>query len=478
MRHALIQNVFTQTFTKTLNSKILSLSTTALFVASCTVTPQPPTQQPTQSPIPPRQTMPQTVLQPPIQTPKSAPQKNTTFRHDVGIPNNTTQPSNTKQNSIKPRYHSFYDWKMDFIKRAKASGVNHYVLENLLANATYNERVVSFDRNQAEFVKMPWEYIDSAVSLNRINQGKRQYANHRDILLQAESRYGVPASIITAIWGMESSFGQGMGKASLVDSLATLAYDGRRQDFAENQLIALVTLLQRGDLQSFQLQGSWAGGMGHTQFIPQTWLDESVDGDNDGYKSPFNQADALTSTASYLANAGWVRGLNPFYEVRLPANFDYRQLNSKKTIAQWQALGLYSIHGHALPSHESAQLWLPAGSNGPALLTTRNFDAIRVYNNSSNYALGVSLLAKQIIGKSGLQADFPRYEQPLSGYQVHQLQERLTSLGYDTKGIDGILGNNTRMAFWQWQLANNQNNQAADGFISQRSVSELLYRQF
>lgn len=426
-------------------AKTLSISVATLLVVSCTTTPQQPT--------PPSQT---TVIVPtkPVQQPVQRP-----------IP--TVQAP-----VIKQSYNSFYDWKMDFINRASANGVNRYMLENLLANAEYNERVVSADRNQAEFVKMPWEYVDSAVSSNRVNQGKRQYANNSDVLMRAESQYGVSASIVTAIWGMESSFGQGMGNASLVDSLATLAYDGRRQDFAENQLLALVTLLQRGDLQQSQLKGSWAGGMGHTQFIPKTWLNESVDGDGDRHRSPFNRADALASTASYLANAGWQRGLNPFYEVRLPSNFDYRQLNGKKTIAKWQALGVQSIDNSTLPSQELAELWLPAGQAGPALLTTRNFDAIRVYNNSSSYALGVSLLAKGIIGKGGLQADFPRYEQPLSGYQVRQLQERLTSLGYDTKGVDGILGNNTRLAFQRWQLANGQ---VADGFISQRSVSGLVY---
>ena len=162
------------------------------------------------------------------------------------------------------------------------------------------------------------------------HKAKRSYANQSDILLRAESQYGVPASIVTAIWGMESSYGQGTGNASLISSLATLAYDGRRQAFAENQLLALLTMLQRGDLDWSQLKGSWAGGMGHTQFIPQTWIEQAVDGNNDGHKSPFNTADALTSTASYLASAGWQRGLSPFYEVRLPANFDFRQLNDKK----------------------------------------------------------------------------------------------------------------------------------------------------
>lgn len=392
----------------------------------------------------------------------------------IASPNTYSQPNLPRQNPInsvvqQPRFYAnFNDWKFDFINRA--IGVNRATLERLLANAEYNERVVASDRNQAEFAKMTWDYADSAVSGSRVSQGKRQYANYANILNRAESVYGTSASIVTAIWGMESSYGQGMGNASLASSLATLAYDGRRRDFAESQLVALAKLIERGDLDWSQLKGSWAGGMGHTQFIPHTWLHEGVDGNQDGKKSPFNTVDALSSTASYLANAGWVRGLNPFYEVRLPANFDFRQLNDKKTMQQWQASGLQSLNG-TLPSHEMAELWLPAGREGPALLLTKNFNAIKVYNNSSNYALGVSLLARAIIGKSGLQKDFPRYEKSLSGYQVERLQHRLTALGYDTKGIDGKLGQNTRLAFWRWQL---DNGQVADGFISERSAKTLL----
>lgn len=389
--------------------------------------------------------------------------------------NSQPQPIVQYQNPVvqQPRFYSnFNDWKNDFISRASASGTNRTItiLERLLANAEYNERVVASDRNQAEFAKMAWDYADSAVSSSRVSQGKRQYANQSSVLKRAENQYGTSASIVTAIWGMESSYGQGMGNASLASSLATLAYEGRRRDFAESQLLSLAKLIERGDLDWSQLKGSWAGGMGHTQFIPHTWLHEGVDGNQDGRKSPFNTADALSSTASYLANAGWVRGLSPFYEVRLPANFDFRQLNDKKTMQQWQASGLQSLNG-TLPSHEMAELWLPAGREGPALLLTKNFSAIKVYNNSSNYALGVSLLARAIIGQSGLQKDFPRYEKSLATYQVERLQKRLTALGYDTKGIDGKLGQNTRLAFWRWQL---DNGQVADGFISERSARILL----
>lgn len=418
------------------------LGIVAVMIASCTSQPTTPpkvviTPKPTTRPVPPPP-----VIRPPTPRP--------------------TQPVQ--------KFTSFADWKADFIARANAKGFNRSDLQRLMSNADYNAQVVSLDKNQAEFVKMPWEYIDSAVSSNRVAGGKRNYANQSNVLLSAENRYGVPASIVTAIWGMESSYGAGTGNSSLVDSLATLAYDGRRQAFAEDQLLALLSLAERGDIDWSQMQGSWAGGMGHTQFIPKTWLDEAVDGNGDGRRNPWDSADALTSTASYLANAGWQRGLPTFYEVRLPANFDYRQVSQKKSVADWRSQGVQFFDNNPV-SNALTELWLPAGKNGPAVLLTKNFDAIKVYNNSANYAMAVSLLGRAIIGQPGLQQDFPRYEQPLAKYQVVQLQQRLTAQGYDTKGTDGVVGNNTKLAFQRWQA---DHGQVPDGFISQSTTTSLL----
>ena len=291
-------------------------------------------------------------------------------------------------------------------------------------------------------------------------------------MTSAESIYGTPKEITTAIWGMESSYGAGMGSMDLVNALSSLAYDGRRREFAESQLISMVRMIERGDVTASQLEGSWAGGMGHTQFIPTTWMQEGVDGNGDGRKDPWSRQDALTSTASYLANAGWVRGLQPFYEVRLPAGFDFSQLNTKRSLDAWKASGLVSTSGEYFGGAHEAELWLPAGQYGPALLLTKNFDVIRVYNNSSSYALGVSLLAKQIAGGSGLIQSWPRHEQPLSRSQILTLQRNLTTQGFDTQGIDGVAGSNTRRAFARWQAANGQ---VPDGFISQRTAGNLIW---
>lgn len=416
------------------------LSALAALIASCSS--QPPVTTPTPQTLPPK-----VVVRPPM-------------------------PRPTTPKPIPQTYQSFADWKYSFVERAAAKGYNRNDLQRLLADADYNSQVVNLDKSQAEFVKMPWDYIDSAVSSGRVSGGKRNYATESSVLMQAENRYGVPASIITAIWGMESSYGAGTGSSSLPSSLATLAYDGRRREFAEDQLLALLKLAERGDISWSQMRGSWAGGMGHTQFIPKTWQDEGVDGNGDGRRNPWDSADALTSTASYLANAGWQRGLPTFYEVRLPAGFDYRQVSQKKSLADWRAQGVELIGDASVaPNNVMTELWLPAGKQGPAVLLTQNFDAIKVYNNSSNYAMAVSLLARAIVGQNGLQQPFPRYEQPLYNYQVTQLQQRLTAQGYDTKGADGVIGNNTKLAFQRWQA---DHGQIPDGFISQNSAAALL----
>lgn len=380
-----------------------------------------------------------------------------------------TKPANS--NSIR-YYTNFNEWKSDFINRSITKGFDANSVHALMNGASLSQRVLELDRSQAEFTKMPWEYVTSAASGNRVSQGRAKLSEYPSTFNNAQMNYGVPKEIVAAIWGMESSFGAGMGSMDLVDALSTLAYDGRRREFAENQLTAMLQMVNRGDADIAQLKGSWAGGMGHTQFIPSTWMAEGVDGNKDGVISPWGIGDSLTSTASYLKNAGWVTGLMPFYEVSLPSNFDYQLLNSKQTLDAWRQLGLSPMAGESFGGQQLAELWLPAGKNGPALLLTPNFDVIRVYNNSSSYALAVALLAKRIGGGSNLVASWPTHEIPLSRTQIQALQRNLTAKGFDTGGIDGVAGANTRKAFARWQSANGQ---IPDGFISQNSAQSLLW---
>jgi membrane-bound lytic murein transglycosylase B len=411
--------------------------------------------------------------QPMQQTSKPVRQGNVQITENQTIQVKPT-PTIVQPTVVQPKpqqsYNSFADWKSDFSIRAISAGYNASDVQRLLGGAYLNQQVIALDSGQPEFSKMPWEYADSAVSDARVNTGRSKFAEQRSYLSSLEARYGVNAEVIAAIWGMESAYGAVTGTSYLPSALASLAYDGRRQAFAETQLLSLMTLLQRGDVSWSQLEGSWAGGMGQTQFIPATWLKEGVDGDGNGHRNPWSTADALASTASYLSNAGWVRGLAPFYEATLPVSFDYSVVGSKQSAARWAALGIDTIADVSLDANTQMELWLPAGKDGPALLLSPNFEVIKVYNNSSSYALGVSLLGKAIARQSGLQRSWPRYERPLSTTQVTDLQQRLTRAGYDTKGADGIVGINTRKAFQRWQ---GDNGQTPDGFITQRSAASL-----
>lgn len=368
-------------------------------------------------------------------------------------------------------YGSFAEWKSDFINRTIAQGYRADDVYALMNSASLNQQVISLDGRQAEFAKMPWEYAESAVSGSRVSNGRAKADEYPSLLSRLEDQYGVPRQIVVAIWGMESSYGAGMGNTNLVNALSSLAYDGRRRAFAEGELVAMLQMIHRGDVSRSELKGSWAGGMGHTQFIPSTWLTQGVDGNNDGRKNPWTISDALSSTANYLGGSGWIRGVDAFYEVRLPSNFNHSLIGQKHPLSFWQQQGLTVLSG-SLSSTVPAELWLPAGIHGPALLTTPNFDVIKVYNNSSNYALGVALLAKRIGGQSGITSSWPRHERPLSTAQVKRLQENLNTKGYDAGKPDGMAGTNTRRAFARWQA---DNGKIPDGFISQSSANELIW---
>ena len=367
---------------------------------------------------------------------------------------------------------NFAEWQQSFAQRAAAAGIRSEDIQQLLARTHYEEKVVSADRKQPEQNKMIWAYLDGAVSADRIQKGRAKLAQYRSLLQQLEKQTGVGAPYIVAIWGMESAYGANTGKIDLIQALSTLAYEGRRRDFAEQQLIALLQLIERGDLRWDELRGSWAGGMGHTQFIPTTFLQYGTDGNGDGRRDPWQIEDALASTANYLGQSGWQRGERWGREVRLSPDFDYRYLENNLSPAQWGQLGARQNSGAALPDETaSAKLWLPGGANGPALLTYPNFKTIKVYNNADRYALAIGLLADGIGGGGGLAASWPRDEQGLNRDQVQRLQQTLTAQGYDTKGTDGVLGANTRRAFAEWQAANGQ---VPDGFISQRSAAALI----
>ena len=358
---------------------------------------------------------------------------------------------------------SFSHWREQFRTRAIQSGIDSALFDRTFANIEPDLTVIEADRSQPEFTRPVWEYLEGATSPARVRMGQALLREHAATLDAIEQRYGVDREALLAIWAMESSFGRFMGHHSVIRSLATLAYEGRRPHFAEEQLLAALEILQNGDIDAGGLLGSWAGAMGQTQFIPTTYLSHAVDFDGDGRRDIWNSsADALASAAHYLHAAGWQKGQAWGMQVTLPDGFDYALADStiRKTYAQWQALGIRGTPGKVAPS-DSGYLLLPAGHRGPAFLVLHNFAAILRYNNSSSYALAVGLLGQRLNGDGPLLASWPKDERPLGRSERIELQEALAARGYNPGAADGIIGANTRRAIRAFQQSLNL---PADGY--------------
>ncbi|MFV0473384.1 MAG: lytic murein transglycosylase, partial [Pikeienuella sp.] len=302
-----------------------------------------------------------------------------------------------------------------------------------------------------------WEYLDSAVSDTRVANGRAGLAANAKALAEIEQRYGVDKEVVVAIWGLESAYGENFGSIPVVESLATLAYEGRRRDFAEQQLIEALRILQAGDVTPARMVGSWAGAMGHTQFIPTSFQEYAVDFTGDGRRDLWaaDPSDALASTANYLARFGWVLNAPWGVEAKLPAGFDYALADQslKRPVAEWRAMGVTTVDGAALPDHGEAAILLPAGARGPAFVIFQNFNVIRRYNNATSYALAVGHLGERIGGAGSFRTPWPRGDRPLSRSETQEMQRLLTGLGHDTQGVDGIIGPNSRDAIRAFQRA-------------------------
>lgn len=356
---------------------------------------------------------------------------------------------------------AFQNWIVQFQAEARQAGISDAVLTQAFNGVTSpDDSVLRAAGHQPEFVRPIWEYLDSAVSSSRLSNGQVALREHAAALERIEQATGVSRFIVVAIWGMESSYGQVLENRNIVKpvirSLATLAYaDVDRRQFGRDQLMAVLQILQRGDTTAANMYGSWAGAMGHTQFIPTTYLAHSADYDGDGRSDIWqNIPDALYSTANYLRASGWVAGHTWGYEVRLPQGFDWRLADetTARPLAQWAQLGITRIGGQAFPRpDDQAKLIAPAGSGGPAFLMLRNFDVIKRYNNATSYALAVGHLADRLKGLSGFQSNWPRDLQPLTRAQVEQMQRLLTQRGFSTGGVDGRVGPMTRGAIRSFQ---------------------------
>jgi len=347
---------------------------------------------------------------------------------------------------------SFSEWQAQFRARALSAGIAPATFDRAFAGVSLNEEVLERDAYQPEFTRPIWEYLDSAVSESRISTGRSKAEENRSLIEVIERRYGVDGPIVLAIWGLESGFGAQFGNIPVIESMATLAYEGRRRDFAEEQLIAALRILEAGDITPERMVGSWAGAMGHTQFIPTSFLAHAVDFDGDGRRDVWHAEDALASTANYLRSSGWRQGGPVAVEIRLPEGFDYAEAGdgTRRSAAEWAARGVRAVDGR-LPDGEDVEILLPAGARGPGFAAYPNFRTILRYNNATSYALAVSQLASRIAGGPGIQTSWPRGDRMLSRDETRELQRRLTALGYETQGVDGIVGPNSRAAVRRFQ---------------------------
>lgn len=372
----------------------------------------------------------------------------------------------------------FQAWLEGFRAEAAAAGINANVLDQAFADISINERVYELNENQPEFSRAIWDYLDSAVSDTRIENGRANFAQNRALLEQIETDYGVDAEILVAIWGLESSYGAIMGDHDVIAALATLAYQGRRTGYGRDQLIGALRIIQNGYAERDQLVGSWAGAMGQTQFIPTTYLAYAIDHDGDGKRDIWsNLGDVFASTANYLSASRFSHDEPWGMEVRLPSNFDYALADSKikKSAVEWTAHGLSAMHGggllEGLDPNIRGRLIVPAGAKGPAFLVFGNFEAILKYNRSTAYALAVSLLSERAGGSNrGVIATWPRDDRPLALSERKNLQQALKNAGFDPGPIDGIIGAGTKSALRQWQSANGL---PADGYASARILERL-----
>ena len=337
---------------------------------------------------------------------------------------------------------------------AAAKGVSAQTFDALTRDLQPNPDVLKSEAYQPEFKTAIWDYLAGLVDEERVEDGRAAMRENAAALRAAEGRYGVPASVMTAVWGVESNFGRNFGNKPVIQSLATLTCEGsRRAGYYRGELLNAMKIVQSGDIDPRDFNGSWAGAFGHTQFMPSTFLGSAVDGDGDGRRDIVHDAaDALASTGNYLRKSGWRQGMTWGFEVRLPEGYSGPSgRKGKQPMSSWAARGITRIDGRPL-GEGTAGLLLPAGPNGPAFLVTKNFDAIYGYNAAESYALAIALLSDRLRGLPGIQTPWPTDDPGLSRADRREVQSRLQQRGYDIAGkIDGVIGDKTREAIVDFQ---------------------------
>jgi membrane-bound lytic murein transglycosylase B len=345
-----------------------------------------------------------------------------------------------------------------FWPSAKSAGVSRATFEKATAGIKLDPEVIESANYQPEYKKPIGEYVDRAVSTKRLEKGKEKLIEYKPLLDQVEAKYGVDRHIVVAIWGVESNYGDNPGDKNVIQSLMTLACSGTKAKFARGQIVSALKILQRGDVTHEAMNGSWAGAMGHTQFIPTTYSAYAVDHDGDGRRDIWGTIpDALGSTAAYLKVSKWIPGQTWGYEVKLPKGLNASRISEKsyKTLGQWQSTGITRINGQPFPrAGDKAQFFAPEGNNGPAFLVLNNFQSILRYNNAKSYALAVGHLADRLAGYPPFATPWPTGETRLSLEQRMELQELLIAHRHLEGEVDGIIGSGTLDGIRSYQRAN------------------------
>jgi len=367
----------------------------------------------------------------------------------------------------------FAQCKQRLQDRAISTGVSESVASKVMAEASYLERVIELDRRQPEFTTTFADYLNRRVNDNRIEKGRELLKEHRALLAKVTEETGVPAPYLLAFWGLETNFGSYFGKMSVPSSLATLACDQRRSSFFSEQLIAALQIIDEGAIPAEQMEGSWAGAMGHVQFMPTVFLKHAVDADGDGRRDLWNSLpDAMMSAGKFLESMGWDGDYRWGREVLLPENFDYSLADGRRLpLDEWREMGVTDVWGHGVPQEPiDAALVVPSGHEGPAFLVYNNFRVTMGWNRSEFYAIAVGHLADRIAGAGGLHTPPPEDQPALSRDNILALQEALNERDYSAGEADGILGSRTRNAIREFQSTRDM---IADGFPSAELLSAL-----
>jgi membrane-bound lytic murein transglycosylase B len=359
----------------------------------------------------------------------------------------------------------FQNWLQALRSEARVAGISDTTLDAALSDIKLATRVIERDRSQFEFTRTFLTYLGKCVTDERIKRGRKLLAEHRILLNKIYVQFRVPPRYIVALWGVETNFGDNLGNFAVIDALVNLAYDRRRSSFFRSQLIDALGIIDNGHISHDTMQGSWAGAMGQMQFMPSTFVKHAIDFSGDGRKDIWHSLpDAFGSAANYLSNIGWRSGQLWGREVLLPDNLDLMlaTINNRKTVASWSALGVRRANGNDLPRvNMEGSIVLPQGHKGPAFLVYDNFRIILEWNRSINYAFCVGYLADRLVGlpeiANGKNAD----HEPLSRFEIKEIQLHLNFLGYEAGSVDGLLGPNTKAAVRAFQA---KHSLPADGY--------------